>query len=324
MSNESRYFKLGLFVIVGVVLIVGGVVIFGASELFTPYITVETATTESVEGLNVGSAVKYNGVEVGSVSRIELANWSHSDPDPAVQAKIGRYVIVEMKLRRAMFHLGQADVIEQRIKDFVGAGLRLRLASSGLTGPAFIEGVFLDPQASPPLELPWKPDKLMIPSAPNTMSQIVGDVQDIAGKIDRVDINKLVGSAQKFITDTDTAVNDLHTSELRQKALAAIAKLDDSLKRMNEIVRDPKTQQTLDNLNATLANTSEGSAKLRRTLGTLETLLASQSEDLKSIIYELSRASENASDLIDDLKQNPSRVVLGQPPPHIEPGAKPK
>jgi ABC-type transporter Mla subunit MlaD len=324
MSNGSRYFKLGMFVIAGVVLIVGGVVLFGASALFTPYVTVQAATTDSVEGLNVGSAVKYNGVEVGSVSKIELASWSHSDPDPAVQQKIGRYIIVEMKLRRAMFRLGQAEVIEQRLKDSVTAGLRLRLASSGLTGPAFIEGVFLDPQAYPPQELPWKPDKLLIPSAPSTMSAIVSDVQDIAGKIDRIEINKLFASAQKFITDTDTAVNDLHTAELRQRAVAAIEKLNDTLNRINEIVRDPKTQQTLDDLNATLANTSEGSARLRRTLATLETLLASQSQDLKTIIYELSRASENASNLLNDLQQNPSRALFGQPPPHIEPGAKQK
>ena len=324
MSNDSRYFKLGLFVIAGVVLIVGGVVLFGAASLFTPYIMVETATTESVEGLNVGSAVKYNGVEVGTVSKIEMAGWSHSDPDPAVEAKIGRYIVVEMKLRRAMFRSSEAAVLTQLFEDRVRAGLRVRLASSGLTGPAFIEGVFLDPEAFPPQQLPWKPDKLFIPSAPSTMSAIVGDVQDIAGKIDRVDISKLVGSAQKFIMDTDTAVGDLHTAELRDRTLAAIEKLHDSLNRIDEIVHDPKTQQTLDNLNKTVSNCSDASVKLKRTLGTADSLLSSQSQDLESIIYELSRASENASNLLDDLQQNPSRALFGQPPPRIEPGAKQK
>jgi ABC-type transporter Mla subunit MlaD len=321
MSNESRYFKLGLFVIVGVILIVGGVVIFGAASLFTPYISVQTAMTESVEGLNVGSAVKYNGVEVGSVSKIEMAGWSHASSDPAVEQATARYIIVEMKLRRAMFHSTVA-VLEQRIEDQVRSGLRVRLASSGLTGPAFIEGVFLDPQVYPAQQLPWKQEKLFIPSAPNTMSAMVNNVEDIARKINRVEINKLVTNIEKFMTDTDTAVNELHMAELRQKVAVNLDDLHDSLGKVREILHDPKTQQMLNDLDKTLTNTSEGSVKLKQMLATLDSLLASENQNLASIIHELLRTSENASSLIENLKQNPSQAVFGQPPPHIEPGAK--
>ena len=72
MSANASYFKIGLFVILGSLLIVTAIVIFGAGAIFQEYIYVESYFEDSVQGLSVGSPMKFRGVDVGQVSEIGL------------------------------------------------------------------------------------------------------------------------------------------------------------------------------------------------------------------------------------------------------------
>src|SRR5215470_10461184 len=117
MNTESGYFKLGLFVIAGVTLIVGGTVFFGAGALFREYFKLETATTNSVEGLNVGAAVKFNGVTVGKVSRIEMAIWKYPPADVAKRQDIARYISIELELNRSQFLSETSAEIRANLQD---------------------------------------------------------------------------------------------------------------------------------------------------------------------------------------------------------------
>ena len=51
----------------------------GAGNVFKRTVTIETYFDESVQGLDVGSAVKYRGVQIGRVTRIGFT----CDPVPA-------------------------------------------------------------------------------------------------------------------------------------------------------------------------------------------------------------------------------------------------
>ena len=70
MSAEARYFRVGLFVLVGVALIGSCTVILGGRGLFKDPILLETYFDESVQGLEVGSPVKLRGVQLGTVSLV--------------------------------------------------------------------------------------------------------------------------------------------------------------------------------------------------------------------------------------------------------------
>ena len=158
MARDISYFKLGLFVISGVALLVSpGVIVFGAGAMFRETITVETAIPESVEGLDPGAAVKYQGVTVGKVSRIELAIWPYGTGDAGMDEAIGKYVVLQLALRRDMIPAGSVQEFEANLRKSVESGLRARMASSGLTGPAYVELVFLSPVQYPPLKIEWTP-----------------------------------------------------------------------------------------------------------------------------------------------------------------------
>jgi ABC-type transporter Mla subunit MlaD len=55
---------------------------------------------------------------------------------------------------------------------------------------------------------------------------------------------------------------------------------------------------------------------LRGLLHELNRLVASQSDDFRAIITSLRETLDNARALSTDARDNPSRLLLGEPPPH--------
>src|SRR6516165_522584 len=97
MNSDSAYFRLGLFILVGIALIVSGVVVFGTSS--TDILVVETVTMDSVEGLTVGAPVKFRGVQIGRVRNIELAYMRHKDFVRGMEQNLGNAVILELGIQ---------------------------------------------------------------------------------------------------------------------------------------------------------------------------------------------------------------------------------
>jgi len=73
MARKTSKFMIGLFVTFGVLIGMVAVVWLGASKYFEKGKTYVTFFDESVQGLQVDSAVKYRGVEVGRVEAIRVA-----------------------------------------------------------------------------------------------------------------------------------------------------------------------------------------------------------------------------------------------------------
>src|ERR1700733_12217219 len=73
MAAPTNHWKLGLFVVVGVVLSLTTTTFLGAESLKKKVVSYKTYFDESVQGLEVGSPVKFRGVTVGTVSIISIA-----------------------------------------------------------------------------------------------------------------------------------------------------------------------------------------------------------------------------------------------------------
>src|SRR5512145_1750508 len=95
------YFKIGLFVVSAVAIAVVGVVALGVGTVFRKQVLVETYIDESVQGLDIGSPVKFRGVQVGEVETITLTSVEY----PTRR----RYVLVRMGLDPAMFQYPLVD-----------------------------------------------------------------------------------------------------------------------------------------------------------------------------------------------------------------------
>ena len=73
MARKASAAAIGAFVLGGIALVIVGLAILGSGRLFQSAQRYALFFNGSVNGLSVGSPVKFNGVQIGSVDRIMLS-----------------------------------------------------------------------------------------------------------------------------------------------------------------------------------------------------------------------------------------------------------
>jgi phospholipid/cholesterol/gamma-HCH transport system substrate-binding protein/paraquat-inducible protein B len=311
MSAQANYFKLGLFVIVAATLLCAGVIILGGGKLAARTITVETYMTESVEGISKGSAVKYRGIELGQVGSVILATRKY-DPNSMKEGRFGTGVLVELAISQAALNNQSEAALKSWLPKAVAGGLRARTASSGLTGPPFIELVFLDASEFPPPEIAWKPPVLYIPSAPSAVQVLVDQVQGILKKLEKIDLLPVLAEAETLMKSVNTKIDDLNVKEI-----------NDLVTHLGELLADPRIESLLTSLNRASAELPPALEDARRTLLSIDQLIQAQKGPIGSVLTDLNRTLKNTEAITEDASQNPSRIIFGRPPPPFKPKTKP-
>lgn len=254
--NDNSKFKLGLFIVFATVVFFVGLLILGSLDRFKEKAYITTLVSESVQGLSVGSSVKYQGVPVGSVRDITLYTSEN-------------LIRIDMEINTSKFKMqepGQAST-ELTVEEFTASiekavekGLRCRLELEGITGGKYVELQF-DKDAPPPaisaeqfaLDCPY------VPNLPSLISDLRGSVTSILAKLESVDYKGISERA------------------------------DATLDSLNERLRSPKLDETLDNVNAMVASA-------RTSIGNLEKITESvQNEILPDVRVHIDTLSENAN-----------------------------
>jgi ABC-type transporter Mla subunit MlaD len=329
-SSSQGHFKLGIFVIVGALLMVSGILVLGGASIFERNVKAQTILTESVNGLDVGAAVKYRGVTIGKVSEIDVAGAKYGlDADQGSAATGAGAIVVEMMIQSKGFPGKTNDQIESLLRSLADKGLRARVTTAGFSGQAFLELNFLDPKAYPPPEIGFKPTELYIPSAPGAMNQALEAVEHIAIDLQKANLPQLVAHYDQLATRTTIAVdgvNDL-VQKNRPALNTAMSDLPDITRRMRSItdrtdafLKDPRLGKMMASLRATGDNANAAISDLRALLHDTQGVLAEDKDDLRDILIDLRRAAADAAVVTDDAKQNPARVLFGQPPAHLKEG----
>ena len=350
MSLKANYFKLGLFVIGAIVAGVIVLVVIGSGRWFVKKVTVESYFNESVQGLDIGSKLKYRGVAIGEVKSIGFTyNKYQLDQPMALRA---RYVLVEAQLEPKLLggRAGAGDLTdpESAAKE-VARGLRMRLAPQGITGTSYLEIDYVDP---PPATLPidWVPDNIYIPSTPSTLTSIVNAVSDITDRLHKVDIEALVAHLDRLLVTTNSRIDALDTKgiserservlskfektldnidskKLSDEGVALLAELRKSNAELNKTLANPALQKLPDDAAAAIArarailddpNLTRTVANLSRTLGRLDRILGGGEADLARTIDNLRLITDNLRDLTEETKRYPANVLFGGPPPPLE------
>ena len=333
--GRGMFLRVGLLLVVGAGLLVG-LAVFLSGGWLTPGRVYETYFRESVQGLSIGSSVKYRGVSLGDVTSIGLTGAVYgggmaTDPtDPQFQQVLVRFRVDTSKLGRI------PDVAEA-----VAAGLRTRLASQGLTGLAYIELDFV-PNAAPPQTLPWQPAYEFIPSVPSTFSQVQDAAQRLAARLEGLDIEGLVNNINGLAQDlrqkvaaadidgalaaAKTLITELQTS-LKQSDLPGVtADLRQTSQATREFLRGPQLQSVLANTANATAQLAAAAAKLGPLLAQVQGTVqradgatADLSAELAGLLRNAAIAVANLRDTTETLRRDPGQVLFGAPPP--PPGA---
>ena len=93
MSTRANYFKIGVFVLAGFALLAVALIFLGAGNVFRPRIYLETYVDGTVQGIDLGSPVKFRGVQIGRISKVDFC-FNVYGPQPGDERL--DYVYLEM------------------------------------------------------------------------------------------------------------------------------------------------------------------------------------------------------------------------------------
>jgi paraquat-inducible protein B len=327
-------FVLGAFTLgVLALLFFGGVNFFHQQQRFVVFFD------ESIQGLNLGSPVKLQGVGVGRVVGLAIRY------DPAKNHSVVAVVCEFDRNRITDIRGGVIDVSNRaELQTLVDHGLRAQLDVVGLaTGLLVVELDFLDP-GQHPVETRINDTKYpVVPSVISTISEFQASAIDILTRVRRIDFEGLTNDLKSLLQDARKQVDSIDFKALAAQWQQTGASVD-------ALVRSPEIARTFTNLNGTLTDLRQTLAGLRGTFDKVGTQVDANGKNLQSALTQaegtlrefndtaanLRRfidAQQNLGDdghraltqltdaaaaverLADFLERNPSALISGKKPP---------
>ncbi|HEV3238851.1 MAG TPA: MlaD family protein [Casimicrobiaceae bacterium] len=347
MSAQANNFKLGVFVIGAVAALLLLLLIIGSGRWFQSKTVIETYFNESVQGLDIGSKVKYRGVTVGEVTRINFTYNKYQQDKPAEERL--RYVLVEATILGRLIGTKAGGEITrpETVHVEIEKGLRIRLAPQGITGTNYLEIDYVDPKLNPELQISWEPDHVYIPSARSTFTQFFSAAGDVVEKLQRLDLDGVVTRLNRLLETTNERVAAVDTAKISESTTRVLGKVDRKLDQLDvdriskestallgelrqtnqklaTILDDPAWKKLPGDAGAAVAqarklledpNLRQALAHLANTLARLDRVLGGTESDLRKTLDNVRQITDNLRDLTEDAKRNPSRLILGAPPP---------
>jgi paraquat-inducible protein B len=326
MSIRANPTAIGAFLIGALVLLVAGTATLASTAWFDERATFISFFEESVNGLERGAPVKFQGVPVGNVTRIRI---QIDERDKTFQVPV-QY---EVDLTRLTTQLGTFVDLEDPavLRRQIADGLRAQLQMESIvTGQLYIELSYRTDAAPPELEeraTVW-PE---IPTTPSLLAalgtgagslvadilRVLFQVNEMLGDIDMPQINAAVMASAE-------AVERLVDSPAIQAALDQIpgmtAQINETMTQIGLLAE--RAGAAIDPLQLQIEGTTmEMTATLhalRQTLEETHGLLSADSGlgyELQETLASLREAADALRLLATSLEQNPDMLIRGRNPP---------
>jgi paraquat-inducible protein B len=335
VSRKANPTAIGIFVLGAIALLVIGLAVFGSGKFFTKQTRVVAFFHGNIQGLNVGSAVTLRGVEVGTVTGIQL----HYNVDTA-RLLIPVYMELDPSRLQLSEPLSAAEqATHQGLKAAIAKGLHARLASQSLvTGQLLVELNF-DPN-EPRTMTGADPSTIEIPTAQS-------DIEKLKGALSRLPLDQIAAAALKLMQDGDRLVTSPDVAKMLNSLVQASDNLDQLITAVHgdlpKLISDLRetsgaghdtlvsAQDAMKELRTTLTTARQqllatdmpGTTKAaiatlqqaQKTLAAANSLIATNSPqryDIDQALRNLSAASRSLRVFADDLERRPNAVIVGK------------
>ncbi len=314
MRQRMNYYKIGIFVISSIFVVSLFIIILGAGNLFQKNLFLETYFDESIQGLDVGSIVKFRGVKIGTVKEITFVQDKYKlDPDSPDFSK-GRYVLVKMAVKN-FFNLSSKSEIDSVVKQMIGNGLRIKLTSQGLTGTSYLEIDYLNKDSNEPLGIGWEPNEVYVPSTKSTITKIGASMDEFLKKLDAADIENMAKNLNTLVVTLDTSLKAANIGEMATNGNALLTEIRETNKELKKIVANPKMQDLPTKLNESLTLMSQSMNKLNN-------MLSNNNKDISVAVENFRIVTEDLREVSNNAKKYPSMLLFGEAPKSSEMGKK--
>ena len=316
MSAKANYFKIGIFVIAATVIAIIAIIVLGAGSMFQKKVMIETYIDGSVQGLDVGSPFKFRGVKLGSVEQITfVGNEYRFEHTSEEYLAYGQFILI-----KASFEPSQ-DVTEKEqrifIERMITKGLRVRLASQGITGAAFLEADYIDPAEFPPMEITWKPNTYYVPSVPSKITQLTESVETILEKLEEINVKGITAGLDETLGSMNKILDEVKKSKLTKQAGDLLAELRETNKKIKPFITD--ASETMDSVSEELPGIL---VQLKRTLRRFNNFVSNEEENVAVSTENVRLITGNLRDFTESAKKSPSQFIFAGPPSHSYPGGR--
>ena len=338
MSKEVNKIAIGGFVIGGIGLAVLALLLFGSGKFFQQKSMHVLFFDGSVKGLSVGAPVKFRGVDIGEVKKIELTiNPNNLEFFVPVYVQIfpNRISILGGKKVKA---IDNRKVIDELVNEM---GLRAQLQmQSLLTGQLFI---YYDFYPDTPIRKVGLEKKVYeVPTIPTTLQMLTDTLQQFVEDIRKANFQEIVQN----IAQTAKGANELmNSSDLRESvanlniALQDVQKfiknadelagkvngrideiadsfqstMDDTRNMVNKI--DSRIYPLASDIENTLAAVRSSFAEAQSLLVEAQKLVSGNSklrQEIRITLESMSDASRSVEELAEYLQQHPESIITGK------------
>ncbi len=326
MSVRANPTAIGLFMLGALGLAILGVATLASKAWFGDRPTFISYFQESVNGLERGAAVKFQGVPVGTVSEL-LIQIDQMDKTFLVPVEY------EIDLTRLTTEIGEflqlddEEVLERQIAD----GLRAQLQMESLvTGILYIELTYR-PEASPPVRRSIVATHPEIPTTPSLLAafgteagslvadvlQILFRVNEMLEEVDMQGLNTAVVASAQAVErlvgspELQAAINEVPgMAEQLSRTLTEFEELGD---RLGDAIGPLQTgmEETLNETTLTLQ-------AARTTIEGAQGFLSTDSGigyEMEQTLISLREATDALRVLVITLERNPDMLIRGTNPP---------
>ncbi len=342
MSQSANPTLIGAFVLGALLLVVVAMMALGGGFLFRERIELVTDFPGSVQGLNVGAQVQFQGVPIGQVTAISIA---YLPQDQQFRIPVN-YEIWPRNIRI----LGRAEGAVPRsvVRQLVARhGLRARLEPLSFVTGQYVIALNLNP-GEPPQELIEREGAIRVPAMPATRDRLeeafssirVGDlIERVNGVLDALqtvlesvsltdiivqleqtltEVQAVFGSLHQQLPELFTNTNQLvtHYTALAQQTQTQIAslgpQLEQVLNHINHISQrlDAELPQLTKNARLALTQTEA----TMRNLGEIAAAGSPTRRQIEELLRETTRAAQSLRTLADYLERHPEALVRGRRP----------
>jgi len=327
--KKSTYAKIGAFAIASITLAVVATALSGKKATSRKEALFETYIEEAVQGISEGSAVKYRGIQIGSVRDVDIAaNTYGYGGESAEKRRTMRYarIVFAMDITDVEDSDAFADFIRREVAD----GLHVYVKSQGITGLSYLDMDYGHP-AKGDLPYTWEPQYQYIPAAPSlaktltdvlqTMSQEIHSLSQIKDAVTNLTARttiladtatSAINSIEKGLAGVPAtltlATNTLADADsILRAALPAAAALPDLVSSATNLVAEASA--AIAELSPQGRAALTAAADAATAAGETATSLAAP---IKEVADNLARAAEEISALAAELRADPSILIKGK------------
>jgi len=287
-TTATNNWKLGLFVVVGLFVMVGTLFWLGARRFQRTSFPAVSYFDESVQGLDVGSPVKFRGVTVGNVADITIA------PDHRhVQVTSDIYV-------DALQRLGLGDHAPRKGEEFINPLLRMQLVSAGITGVRFLQTDFFHSLRNPPPVLPFETPWNYVPSAPSTLKSVGDTATEVLNRMPELEsrISETLGTLNTTLASIDRFVTGLQNENGSFDRL--LVQLRTTTSHLDTVIETAKLADTTATIRTAAGNVSSAANGF-----------SDMREDLQTSLATLRETLDSVRSVADSLERDPSALFRG-------------